>query len=199
MTTQRLAIGLIILLLSALCIFQTTMSGCSKDTGSDADVTAEETEGEVPFFERSDNESGEPEELDWEPFSNVIVGEIESMFEGSEFRIESIEQASDGIHHFIRCSLEPHPDNSETRQLLDGLHLMYLTFPDQYRYIVEIEGSGNREVEADWNDLKELYELGYSFDTPSAEAEGIWRELFGDGESDWDSGNDMMVRTGKGM
>jgi hypothetical protein len=66
---------------------------------------------------------------------------------------------------------------SREKELLDGLRMLYETFPGQNTYMVKITREGEPEMEADLAALTKVVEAGYSLDTSAGEAIDFWSML----------------------
>ncbi len=177
-----------IFLLVGACFFLNSMAGCAGGSPPDDGDIEEVAEDGIPFFERG---GAVTEELpiEWLPVSDYVIEQIRGRHEAQGLVLESLERSSSGSRSAVRCRLAPRTGSSQKKTLLDGLYLLYLNFPGQSLYEVEVEGRGGGSMEAVWNDLVALNDEGYSFDTPSEQAAEIWRHLFGSetGETETDN------------
>ena len=180
MNGQRIVIGLIVFLLSALCITQTSIMGCSGADPADQQSTGDLSEGFSPFFR--DGEGNRNGSSEWRPVSDKVLSQIEKMCLEHGLAVDKLECKKAGIQA-VRCVLQARDGLSKAKELLDGLYLMYLTYPNQDTYIVEIAGGG-REVEAGWDSLVVLAEAGYSFEVASEAAPSFWSTVFGQAGSE---------------
>jgi hypothetical protein len=188
-----------VLILAGACVFQATTAGCSSGKATESTASEDsQKEGEVPFFESAGNQAAsESGESGWTPVSDSILEEIAEMYGDSGLVIQTLEKDTSGSLPSMHCSLSQRDGISDTKQLLDGLYLLYLTFPNMRRYLVDVDGRSDRRVDANWNDLEELYDGGYSFETLPEDAVPFWGKLFGDNSagSDDDDGT-LNVKTG---
>jgi len=179
MNGHRLTVGLMILALCAACLFQSSLAGCAgrRPSGDDG---SESSGDQSAFFDRSSrNAGGTPG--DWASVSQTVIKQVEDMYGARGIALSDLERSHSGPSA-VRCSLAPRLDLQPMKQLLDGLFLLYSTFPNQQVYVVSIDEWDDAEVETDWNSLVALVEEGYSFDTPDEQTEYFWNMMTGAAE-----------------
>ena len=169
MNGQRLIIGAILLILCTACLVQGSATGCSRTGGSQEAIAAAETD-DVPFFRRA---SGDEAPIEWQEVSSSVLEQITDMPKYASLGIDAIERSKEEPYA-IRCILTWRDALPVHKQLLDGLLLLYQTFPEQQSYIVSLDGPGNESVQSDWDTMEAFADEGYTFDATGEEAESYW-------------------------
>ncbi len=174
MNGQRLAIGLIILFLCAMCLIQTSMTGCSSADKSAGAAASDSADADSPFFHGTSDSEESPDQ--WEAVSEKVLDQIKDMYADSGVEIRALERSHYGAPG-IRCSLVRKEAVPTRKQLLDGMYLLYLTFPRQKVYMVDLGEDTQDRLETRWEALAAFAEAGYSFETGPGETESFWSIL----------------------
>ena len=155
MNPQRLTIGLIFIIITGACLIQATASGCAGELKKGSDKVADKVEnGGVPYEDRSVvNSSTEPGVPNWKPVSAMVMDEIRGKYTQHGLSIEVLERDNTNGLPTIHCVMSPRNGVSAKKNMLDGLYLLFETFPNLNRYMVDISDDRGH-VETDWHDLE---------------------------------------------
>jgi len=191
MNGQRLAIGLIILFLCAMCLIQTSMTGCSSADKSAGAAASDSADADSPFFHRTGDEDKLPDQ--WEPVSEKVLDQIKDMYTDSGVEIQALERSHSGAPG-IRCSVVRKDAVPVRKQLLDGMYLLYLTFPGQKVYMVDLGEDTQDRLETRWEALAAFAEAGYSFETGPGETGSFW-SILTEGDSSDQQGKSVQTES----
>ena len=171
MNTERLTLSIIILALCSFCFTQTA-TGCAKAKGKTKETA--EAKGGIPisFAERPSNVAPGS----WQPISGTVVSQIESQYQAHSIKVDSLERSGSGANA-VRMVLMPREGVSQKKQLLDGLRVLYETFPEQDDYEARIKVDSDPGVHASWPDMLALDKAGYNYDTPQDKVDQFWSKL----------------------
>ena len=172
MNARKISLVLMILTLLAMSFGLASM-GCKGGKGTDEKAADESDSKDITFFERG-GDSGEPG--GWRAISENVVGQIETTYEEYGMKVESLDRSETGSTA-VRAVLSRRDGLSSEKELLDGLRMLYDTFPNQSTYVVKISREGDPEVEANVAALTKVVEAGYSLDTPAGEEMNFWGML----------------------
>jgi len=169
--SRGLAIGAILIFLSAMCLIQTSLTGCSSSQEASPDENQTATEEDVPFYEVDGEEPVMP--TSWEEVSDAVFEQISETYAGDGMVFRSIEKSLD-TSHAVRITFRSNQNIPPVKQHLDGFLILHNCFPEQDLYVVSIDGE---IADIDWDTSEALYTSGYAFDVPPIEAEKYWNRI----------------------
>jgi hypothetical protein len=170
MKALRITIFLLISIVIACCIMQTTMVSCSANKSKTPDSGDADTGDGATFMERA---GGQADQDGWHQVSETVVTQVEDNYKQYGIQVDKIERSISG-EPGTRLTLSHRAGLSREKELMDGLYMLYETFPDQRSYHVEIAGVDGAAVDADWPSLEAMAQAGYTLDSPEALAAQLW-------------------------
>jgi hypothetical protein len=170
MKIRQLTLTFTIFLLCVCSVTQTSMVSCNKNGSKDKDADAASMDTAGGFLEKSDN-AGTSD--GWKDVSANVVKQIESSYKKYNIDVVTLEKSNSDIGE-VRMVVGPREGMSIQKELLDGLRMLFETYPKLDKYIVNLSREGDPSVEGTWPELVAMDLAGYTMDTPMSETAKYW-------------------------
>jgi len=177
MNDNRIVMGLGAFILCMIFCLQASTIGCSKNNAAVED-SDEASSANSAFFKDGETDANEP--IEWAPVADYVFSQVIELHEDDPISIQAIDKNVSGPSA-VKCVLNQVDGNSITRDLLNGFYLLYSDFPNQNAYVVELNGDSVRTT---WDNLANLAESGYTFDSTDLDLDWYWGMIVSEPEDE---------------
>jgi hypothetical protein len=146
------------------------MISCNKKGSKDKAADATATDSNGGFLEKSDTGATSG---GWKGVSANVVKQIENSYKKYNIDVVTLEK-SNSDSGGIRMVVGPRDGLSIQKELLDGLRMLFETYPKLDKYVVKLGSEDGPSVESTWPELVAMDLAGYTMDTPSSETAKFW-------------------------